>query len=124
VTIPDAVISIGAQAFFACSGLTTLTIPASVTNIANGAFSGWQSLTAIIVAPLNPSYSSVDGVLFNKSLTTLIRFPEGKAGSYTVPNTVTSILDNAFSSSVLLTDVTIPDSVITIGHSLSLSVEA
>ena len=39
----------------------------------------------------NPAYSSVDGVLFNKSQTTLIQCPGAKTGSYTIPNSVTSI---------------------------------
>ena len=42
---------------------------------------------------INPVYTSVDGVLFNKSQTTLIQCPAGKAGSYTIPNSVTSIGD-------------------------------
>jgi hypothetical protein len=67
------------------------------------------------VDALNRFYSSVDGVLFNKSQTTLIECPGGKAGSYTVPNGVTSIGDNAFSGCASLTSVTVPDSVVGIG---------
>jgi hypothetical protein len=63
----------------------------------------------------NPGYSSVDGVLFNKNQTTLIGYPEGKAGSqYTIPNSVTSIGNSALSGCTL-TGVTIPDSVASIG---------
>ena len=64
---------------------------------------------------LNSVYSSVDGVLFNKSQTTLIQYPGGKAGSYTIPNSVTSIGDYAFSGCTSLTSVTIPNSVTSIG---------
>jgi hypothetical protein len=55
----------------------------------------------------------VDGVLFNKSQTTLILCPEGKAGSYTVPNSVTSIGSEAFARCYNLTSITIPNSVTT-----------
>ena len=69
----------------------------------------------ITVDALNSVYSSVDGVLFNKSQTTLIQYPGGKAGSYTIPNSVTSIGDCAFDGCTSLTSVTIPNSVTSIG---------
>src|SRR5207249_2004931 len=59
-------------------------------------------------------FSSVDGVLFNHSQTTLVEFPGGKVGSYMIPNSVTSIADSAFSHCGL-TSVTIPDSVTSVG---------
>ena len=54
-------------------------------------------------------------MLFNKSQTTLIQFPGGRTGNYTIPNGVTSIGDWAFFSCSGLTNVTIPDSVNNIG---------
>jgi hypothetical protein len=59
--------------------------------------------------------SSVAGVLFNKNQTTLIEFPGGRAGSYTISNSVTSIGAYAFYSCIHLTNVTIPSSVTSIG---------
>ena len=72
-------------------------------------------LMAITVDALNPVYSSESGVLFNKAKTTLIQCPQGKTGSYTIPNGVLLIADSAFSSCGWLTTVTIPDSVTRIG---------
>jgi len=64
----------------------------------------------------NPAYSSVAGVLFSKSQTTLIQYPEGKPGvCYTVPDTVTNIGGSAFYASAL-TSVVIPNSVTSIGN--------
>ena len=91
VTIPNSVTIIGDQAFWGCISLASVTIPNSVTNIGGVAFSGCGSLTAITVDTRNPVYSDVDGVLFNQSLTTLVEYPGGIAGSYTIPNSVTSI---------------------------------
>jgi hypothetical protein len=54
--------------------------------------------------------------LFNKSQTLLIVYPAGKAGSYTIPNSVTSIEGQAFGSCTNLTSVTIPNSVTNIGN--------
>jgi hypothetical protein len=115
VTIPSAVASIGDNAFSACSGLTSVVIPDSVTNIGGSAFFGCSSLTTITVDALNPAYSSVDGVLFDKSQTTLIECPGGKAGSYTIPNTTASIAGGACSDCTNLSSVTIPDGVTSIG---------
>ena len=115
VTIPNSVTRIGAYAFQCCTSLTSVTIPYSVTTIGALAFDNCTRLTAITVDTGNSVYSSVAGVLFNKSQTTLIQCPVGKAGSYTIPNGVTTIGNYAFSSCTSLTSVTIPSSVTTIG---------
>lgn len=74
------------------------------------------NLSAIVVDASNPAYQSVDGVLFNKDQTSLLQFPEGKSGTYTIPNTVTSIGAWAFLHCTRLTSITIPDSVTSIGN--------
>jgi len=113
VTIPSSVTGIGRGAFLACGSLTGVTIPSSVTNIGSQAFGdGDRGLISITVSPQNPSYSSsADGVLFDKNQTTLIQCPAVKAGSYTIPNSVTSIEVGAFDGCARLTSVTIPTSV-------------
>ena len=113
--IPNSVANIGNGAFEHCEGLTSVTIPSSVTSIEGWAFDGCTSLTAITVDTLNPNYSSVDGVLLDKSKTTLIQYPGGKAGSYTVPDSVTSIEQAAFYGCSSLTSVTLPIGVARIG---------
>jgi hypothetical protein len=115
VTIPNGVTSIGQEAFEGCISLTNAAIGSSVTNIGPYSFIACSSLTAIRVDALNPFYSSVDGVLLDKSQTLLIECPGGKAGSYLIPNSVTNIGDFAFSWCTSLAHVTIPNSVTSIG---------
>jgi hypothetical protein len=62
----------------------------------------------------NPDYSSVNGVLFNQAQATLIAYPGGLAGGYTIPNSVTSIGEGAFFGSDIMS-ITIPNSVTNIG---------
>jgi hypothetical protein len=85
-----------------------------VTTIGPDAFYGCATLQAINVDALNPYYSSLDGVLFNGNQTWLIQYPWGKAGPYTIPNGTIDI-GRAFSGCTSLTDLTIPDSLTTIG---------
>jgi hypothetical protein len=115
VTIPNSVTSIGSAAFAGCSSLTSVTIPNSVTSIGNQAFRDCSSLMSITVEGENMSYKSVEGVLFNKAGTNLIRYPEGKTGStYTIPDSVTTIGVLAFACDNL-TSVTLGSGITTWG---------
>jgi hypothetical protein len=66
------------------------------------------------VASNNPAYTSIGGVLFNKSATTLLQFPGGVVGSYSIPDSVTDIESNAFAD-CSVTTIIIPNSVSSIG---------
>ena len=116
ITIPNSVTTIGIGAFQGCANLTSVTIGNSVTSIWEREFYGCTSLTSINVATNNKNYSSEDGVLFNKDKTTLIIYPKGKNGAYTIPESVRKIGNHAFYRRTNLTSVTIPNSVTTIGE--------
>jgi hypothetical protein len=103
--IPNSVTTIGAGAFSRCTSLTTVTIGIGVTLIGTGTFYQCTSLTSIDVDAANAFYASVDGVLYNKAITTLIKCPGGKVGAITIPNSVTSIEDNAFYQCTTLTSI-------------------
>jgi len=115
VVILDGVTHIGDLAFEHCTSLISITISASVSDIGEGVFFSCDNLLAITVDPNNLFYTSADGVLFNKSRSRLIRFPEGKPGQYVVPETVGSIEDYAFYACRNLTNVIMGASVTNIG---------
>ncbi|MDR1562246.1 MAG: leucine-rich repeat domain-containing protein [Dysgonamonadaceae bacterium] len=117
ITIPESVTIIGTGAFSGCSKLTSVTIPESVTSIGERAFVSCYALTDIEVSENNKAYASENGILFNKSKSNLIKYPEGKQdASYTIPSSVTSIGEYAFCYCSGLALVTIPNSVTSIGE--------
>ena len=132
VTIPATVTglpvtTIGAETFAGAPlTLTSVTIPDSVTSIGgdpppfpfeNDPFAYCQDLTTIDVAPSNPAYSSLNGVLFDKNRTTLIRYPIGNtATTYVIPDTVTSIGVYAFNYCANLTNVVMGNKLASIGN--------
>jgi hypothetical protein len=113
VTIPSSVRSIGTFAFYSC-GLTRVIIPKGVTSIGDGAFCGCTDLKEILVDLMNPSYASLDGVLFDTRLGTLLTYPAKRSGSYTIPSSVRRIGVAAFANCCGLTSVSIPNGVSTI----------
>ena len=90
-------------------------IPTSVTSIRGNVFAGCTGLTALNIAAGNTTYTTEDGVLYNKNKTILIAYPAGKGGSFTIPNSVTSIGSVAFRGCASLKNVTIGNGVTSIG---------
>jgi hypothetical protein len=112
LTIPSSITTIKFVTFSGCTGFTSISIPSSVTSIEFGAFAICGGL--ITVDTNNPNYSSLEGVLFNKSKTVLIQCPTSKTGAYTIPASVITLGKAAFSYANQLTSITIPSSVTTI----------
>lgn len=120
--IEEGITSIGNNLFVDCNGLTSVTIPATVTSIGgaafnNSTFSVCTTLQTFNINPNNQNYVVVDGVLFNKDKTDLICYPKAKSNTnYTIPNSITKINEYTFKDCANLINITIPDSVTTIGR--------
>ena len=115
VVIPESVTNIDDLAFQKCSGLTSVTIPKKVARIGTTAFAMCTFLRSIKVASGNANFESKDGVLFNKGKTKLCCCPAGKDDGYSIPGSVTEIGETSFMYCDNLTSLVIPDSVKTIG---------
>ena len=120
IVIPSSVTTIKDGAFAYCTLITGLDIPASVETIEGNIVSGCKDLSAINVDAQNKNYASMDGVLYNKSLTTLLSFPAAKT-TVDIPDDVLTINESAFSGCNNLTSISIPSSVTSIGKSAFLS---
>ena len=112
--------ALGPQAFFQASQVTSISLPASVTNIASGAFAYCFSLDSINVNVTNTYYTSVGGILYDATQETLVQYPGGLTGDFTIPDGVTTIGSEAFFSDQLAA-VTIPASVTTIANAAFVS---
>lgn len=110
INIPNSVTTIGNSAFVGCDSLTNITIPSSVVTIIGNPFCGWHG----ILNNESKAFIYEDHVLFNKNKTTLIAY-RAKETNYTIPNSVTTIGENAFSHCDSLTNINIPNNVTTIG---------
>lgn len=107
--------SIDYVGYSSTSKITRITIPKTVTNIAEGVFRGCASLREIIIDSKNKHYISEDGVLFTKERDVLVSVMPIKKGTYVIPEGVTRIGNSAFANSVHLTEIVFSNSVKTIG---------
>lgn len=113
INLPDSLSYVGDNAFIWDAGLTHVTIPAGLRMIGDNPFNDCQGMQSYTVAGANTAFCAKDGVLFTKDMKTLIDFPSGRTGTYTVPDGVQVIGMCAFRSS-RITSVSLPDSVKTL----------
>ena len=119
-TIKETTVSITPNAFtdnyYRNNNLVAITIPQNVVSI--GSFCWFSSLVAINVESENTTFSSENGVLFDKNKETLICFPQKKSGNYVIPSSIKTIASLAFNYCSDLISVTMPSSVTSINGSV------
>lgn len=112
--IPESVTQIHAGDFDGIEDAVSVVIPNNTYYISCYAFENCKSLTSIMVSENNKVYSSIDGVVYNKEINTVVLCPNGKE-TVTIPEGVTEIGESAFSGCGKLTSITIPEGVTKIG---------
>ena len=103
---PKTALYIYEYAFDGCSSLESINLPSNTMSIYNYAFDGCTSLKEFTVDPNNGNFTAVDGVLFNKAKTKIVRYPCAKTDeSYSIPKTVTYVEYGGFADCVNLKSV-------------------
>jgi hypothetical protein len=110
--IPDSVLSIQPWAFSGCNNLQAIKISSTVTDIQPSAFNSCSG--DFTVDTSNPSYTALDGVLFNIDQSYLIQCPVSKSGTYTIPKTVATIGASSFANCNGITSIVISPTTSTI----------
>ena len=110
LSFPEGLSKIKYGAFAFCEGLQSVTLPRSLTEFDTDCFLICENLEEIHFDPDNPNYRSIDGVVFDKAGATLIACPNGRTGSYSIPEGVETIGIEGFARCTKLTDVEFPES--------------
>jgi serine/threonine protein kinase len=137
VILPKTTKTIESEAFFNCSWLRHITIPEHCTRIEEGAFAGTAltevflpasvthfsnafyqcpTLVSIGVDPANQVFKSIDGILYDKQVTAVLRCPEGRTKAVSLPSTVHHVGRMAFHHCLNLSSINLPEGVTFIGQ--------
>lgn len=113
LTIPSSITDMAYDAIYACYGIETITIPNSVADFSSSDFSSCDSLSYIYISGEDGKYCDIDGVVYDKEITTLVCCPPGRT-NISIPNTVTHIGAGAFDSCLNLGEIVLPEGITTI----------
>ena len=101
VVLPESLLELGDEVFFDCPNLRHIELPSGLRSLTGDSLSGY-ALESISVSGENQYFSAYDGVLYNKDMTTLVRYPSGKDGDrFCIPPSVSQISHAAFYSTEL-----------------------
>ena len=108
IVINDGITTIKTTAFYECTSLKSIILPSTLATIEKNALGGCTSLESIYIDEDSQNFKTVDGVLYSKDGSELVRYPSAKEGTaFTVPNQVTTIKVGAFAGNTNLTDITL-----------------
>ncbi len=108
IKLPPNLETIESRVFENCKALEMISLPKSIEHIRWPVFTGCSNLKNILVSSENTKYSSINGILFNKSQSDLIIYPAGKTeSSYTMPDGVYHIKSESFDGNTHLKSITL-----------------
>ena len=116
-SIPEGVVSLESETFYNCFNLKSVDISSTVVNINITAFNECNLLEVINVNDNNKNYADLDGVLFDKKMECLYKYPANKSDvEYNIPDSVISTYSYAFRNSAFLEIVNLPENFESIGE--------
>ena len=112
MVLPEGLTSIPEGCFRQCGGIQSVTIPSTCTSVGTQSFMACEKLSEFKVNSGSNYLKAENGVLFSSDGKTLVCYPSGKGGDYTIPSTVTTVNPYAFSQATKIGTLTIPASVV------------
>lgn len=117
VMLPDSVKTLGTSAFNRCEKMQTITFGTGLESIGGMCFNYCGSLEAYVVPEANAAFTGRDGILYNKEMTVLVSYPQGKKDkTYDVPGTVTEFAAYAIYTVPALEQITLPEGLTTLNE--------
>jgi hypothetical protein len=119
ISLAEGITEIGRYDLRGLDYVTSITIPASVTEIAENAFSRWENcpnLEKLIVAEGIGYYTAISGILYRADKTEILHIPEYLSGDIVIPEGITEIESYAFSDQSRIETVTLPEGIVMIGE--------
>ena len=108
--VPEGVVALADRAFFSCDQVRSISLPKSLRTIGSAAFAKCASLLAFNVPEDNPVFRSFEGALYDKSLSTLLRYPSNKPGAtLEFPEEIKEVRRGALVGATNLRAIKIPD---------------
>lgn len=115
IELPNGLLRVESFAFKGCYRINKLYLPASVEEFDATVILDCNALATINTSALSEKYVSIDGVLFDATKETLLSYPVGKKGAYTIPTSVKKLAPYAFYATTI-TSITIPDKIVEVGE--------
>ena len=110
-------VAFGSFVFEGCQKISSVSLPSTVTTFDGSVFAGCNNISEIIVDANNPALTAIDGILYDKDVTTVIYCPKAKVVDFaTLPATVTKIGTAAFQANPSITTLVIPARITEIGE--------
>ena len=110
ISFPDSLETVHYNVFDDSTNLRSVSFGTGLTSLNVNAFTNTPSMMEVSIAEDNPSYCSVDGVVYDEAMTELIFYPPMKPGNaFTVPLTVRTIRNLGFTNNINLQTITLPE---------------